>query len=70
MDFKSQQVYRLVNAICINTPIWLVSIYMNGVLYFLMYATQWCSLISTIFWVLVWYTASKEFELEALLVAY
>ena len=39
ITFKNLQRFRLVNLFIINSPIWLVSIALNGILYFWMYAT-------------------------------
>ena len=39
ITFKNLQRFRLFNLIIVNCPIWVVSIALNGVVYFWMYAT-------------------------------
>ena len=39
ITFKNLQRFRLFNLIIINCPIWMVSVALNGVVYFWMYAT-------------------------------
>jgi hypothetical protein len=70
VSLESLQTFRMVVAIIINTPIWLVAIMIQGMDYFVMYATQWTAFLTTFYFMLCWQAARKELELSRKVEAY
>jgi hypothetical protein len=60
VSLESIQTFRLVVAIVLNTPLWLVAIILEGMDYFTMYATQWTAFLTTFYFLLCWMSARKE----------
>ena len=65
-SYEWMQNYRLICA-GLSSPIWVCSIIYNGIHYFLKYATQWVSILTTIYFLLCWQSARKNRALEQLL---
>lgn len=63
VSLQSLQTFRIVVALVINTPIWLVAIMVKGMDYFVMYATQWTAFLTTFYFLLCWQAARKELDL-------
>jgi hypothetical protein len=63
-SYRCVQIFRLVSAISL-APVILVSVWLNGIKFFIMYATQWTTLMSLVYFILIYISASKDRALDA-----
>lgn len=63
-SYKCAQRFRLCAALSMS-PVILVSVWLNGIGYFFEYATQWATMMTIVYFVLIMISASKDRSLDA-----
>lgn len=62
--YRCVQIYRVV-CIISNLPVVVVSVWLNGIEYFIQYATQWDALLTLVYFTLVFISARKDSALDS-----